>query len=197
MIHDVDACLAALIKAEALRETEAEVVFDAPTTGWAARRTGPAIDVFLYDLREDVTRRDAQTWPERDQSGRITGRRRGTRHFKLSYLLSAWTSRPEEEHRLLGQLLEALIRYDRIPATHLRGRMRDTTVLLNLALPPGPDRSVSDLWNALGGEMKPALDLVVGVAVDPARTYEVGKPVLEPPIVNVLRITGDGAEEAG
>jgi hypothetical protein len=188
MIHDVDASLAALIKAEALRETEADVVFDAPTTGWAARRTGPVVDVFLYDLREDVTRRDAQTWPERDQTGRITGRRRGTRYFKLSYLLSAWTSRPEEEHRLLGQLLEALIRYDRVPAAHLRGRMRDTTVLLNLALPPGPDRSVSDLWSALGGEMKPALDLVVGVAVDPARTYEVGKPVLEPPIVTVRRV---------
>jgi hypothetical protein len=194
MIHEVDACLAALVRAEALRETEAEVVFDAPTTGWAAKRTGPVIDVFLYDLREDVTRRDAQTWPERDQTGRITGRRRGTRYFKLSYLLTAWTSRPEEEHRLLGQLLEALIRYDRIPATHLRGRFRDTTMLLNLALPPGPDRSVSDLWSALGGEMKPSLDLVVGVAVDPARTYEVGKPVLEP-AVQVLRI-GTG-EEAG
>lgn len=190
MIHDVDACLSALLKAEALRDTEAAVVFDAPTTTWAARRTGPTIDVFLYDLREDVTRREAQTRPERDENGRITGRRRGTRFFKLSYLLTAWTNRPEEEHRLLGQLLEALLSFDRIPERHLRGRLRDSTVLLSLALPAGPDRSLSDLWNALGGEMKPSLDLVVGVAVEPAMTYPVGEPVTVGPQVRVVRRGG-------
>jgi hypothetical protein len=179
MIHEVDACLAALLKAEALRDTEAQVVFDAPTTSWAARRTGPVIDVFLYDLREDVTRREAQVWPERDGNGRITGRRRGARFFKMSYLLSAWTNRPEDEHRLLGQLLESLLRYDRVPDAYLRGRLRGKTVQLGLALPQGPDRSLSDLWNALGGEMKPSLDLVVTVAIEPARDYPVGPPVRE------------------
>ncbi len=198
MIHEVDACLAALIKAEALKETEAQVVFDAPTTSWAARRTGPVIDVFLYDLREDVARREAQTWPERDENGRITGRKRGARFFKLSYLITAWTNRPEEEHRLLGQLLEALLCYDRIPDDHLRGRLRDRTVLLNLALPAGPDRSLSDLWNALGGEMKPSLDLVVGVAIEPAQTYRVGRAVDHPAQVHVLRRGDNGSGgEAG
>jgi hypothetical protein len=58
MIHDVDASLAALIRAEALAGGEAEVVFDPPTKEWASRRHAPAVDVFLYDIREDVTRRD-------------------------------------------------------------------------------------------------------------------------------------------
>ncbi|HLL64125.1 MAG TPA: DUF4255 domain-containing protein [Micromonosporaceae bacterium] len=186
MIHDVDACLGALIKAEALAEPGTEVVFDAPTTSWAARRSGPAIDVFLYDIREDVSRRDAETRPERDPTGRVTGRRRGARFFKLSYLLTAWTNRPQDEHRLLGQLLETLLRYDRVPAAYLSGRLQDRTVLLSLALPAAPDRSLSDLWSALGGEMKPSLDLVVGVAIEPAQIYPAGPPVLEPAVVTVL-----------
>jgi Pvc16 N-terminal domain len=212
MIHDIDASLSALIKTEAMATTEAEVVFDAPTTEWAARRSGPVIDVFLYDLREDTGRRDAHSWPERDQTGRITGRRPGIRFFKLSYLLTAWTKRPEDEHRLLGQLLEALLCHDQIPETYLRGRVREQTVVLNLALPPGPDRSLTDLWTALGGEMKPSLDLVVVVPVAPERRYVVGPPVREEPRVHVLRhapglaageqaatgqVSGDGAGEDG
>jgi hypothetical protein len=185
MIQDVDASLAALIKAEALA-AEAEVVFDAPTTNWAARRTGPMIDVFLYDMREDVARRDANTEVQRDHTGRITGRRRGLRWYRLSYLVTAWTNRPEDEHRLLGQLLETLLCYDRIPVDYLTGRVREQRVSLSVSLPPGPDRSVSDLWNALGGEMKPSLDIVLGVPVQPKLTYPVGPPVLQPPQLQVL-----------
>jgi hypothetical protein len=185
MIQDVDASLAALIKAEALA-AEAEVVFDAPTTNWAARRTGPMIDVFLYDLREDVARRDANTNVQRDHAGRITGRQRGIRWYRLSYLVTAWTNRPDDEHRLLGQLLETLLCYDRIPEAHLAGRLREQTVSLSVSLPAGPDRSVSDLWSALGGEMKPSLDIVLSVPVLPAQTYPVGPPVLAPPQVQVL-----------
>lgn len=189
MIQDVDACLRALIRDAALRDGEASVVFDAPTTAWAARRTAPVVDAFLYDLREDVGRREAQARPERDVRGRIVGRRRGVRYFRLSYLLTAWTSKPEDEHRLLGQLLEALLPYDEIPGEHLRGRLRDEQVLINLALPPGPERSLSDLWNALGGEMKPSLDLVVVVPVQPARLYPVGKPVTVGPKAQAVRHT--------
>src|SRR6476469_2327772 len=98
MISDVDASLSALLRAEALNGTETEVVFDAPTTEWSSRRSGgPVVDVFLYDIREDPTRRDMAMQPQRDLTGRITGRRPGVRHFRLSCLLTAWTRRPADE----------------------------------------------------------------------------------------------------
>jgi hypothetical protein len=199
MISDIDASLSALLKAEALNGSEAEVVFDAPTTEWASRRSGPVVDVFLYDIREDVGRRDIAAQPQRDQTGRITGRRPGVRYFRLAYLLTAWTKRPEDEHRLLGQLLDALLRYDRIPDGHLRGRMRNEIVVLGLALPPSPDRSLTDLWSALGGEMKPSIDLVAVAPVRPARSYPVGPPVQEPRVRVLRRAAGrpSPAEEAG
>ena len=137
MISDVDAALSALLREEVLRGQSADIAFDAPTTEWAARRNGPVVDVFMYDIREDVERRDAAAQPVRDQRGRITGHRPGPRYFRLSYLLTAWTSRPEDEHHLLGQMLENLVRFDRIPAAHLSGRLADEQVVLQVALPPG------------------------------------------------------------
>lgn len=179
MIWDVDASLRSLLEAEALDGSGAEIVFDAPTTQWAARLGGPAVDVFLYDIHEDTERRNSQAIPVRDATGRITGRRPGARFFRMSYLLTAWTTRAEDEHRLLGQLLQNLVRFDRLPLAHLKGRLEGQTISITTAVPPAGDRSVSDLWTAVGGEMKPSLDLVLVVPLEPATSFVAGPPVQE------------------
>ena len=58
VIHEVDLALRSLIEREATDGTEVEVVFDAPTKDWASRRNVPTIDVYLYDIREDLHRRE-------------------------------------------------------------------------------------------------------------------------------------------
>ena len=64
------------------------------------------IDVYLYDIREDLRRRERGVLNEyNDDQTRIVGRHLPPRHFKLSYLVTAWTQRPEDEHRLLSALL--------------------------------------------------------------------------------------------
>jgi len=191
VIHEVDRSLAELIKAEVASGGDVDVVFDAPTKDWASRRSAPTINAFLYDIREDVGRRDAVPQPVRNAEGRVIAKRPPPRRFRLSYLLTAWTQRPEDEHRLLAQLLTGFVRYDEIPRTFLDGGLADldTPVLMFLALPPTQDRSLTDIWTALGGEMKPSLDLVVVAPVDPGRVYEPGPPVLEQPR---LRVGTDG-----
>ena len=181
MIHDVDDALRALIGADG--PTGVEVSFDAPTREWAARQNAPSINVFLYDIREDVARRDVATQVIRDEAGRVVERRPPARRFKLSYLLSAWTQRAEDEHRLLSGLLSQFLRHDAIPREFLRGSLEDAPcpVVLQLALPPTQDRSLSDIWSALGGELKPSLDLTVIAPLDPQRVFDAGPPVLERP----------------
>jgi hypothetical protein len=161
MISDVDASLAAFLKAEALGG-ETEVVFEAPTTDWASRRSGPVVDVFLYEIREDTRYRN-MVKPAGGRGGP------GVRHFRLSYLLTAWTKRLDDEHRLLGQLLETLLEYDRIPPEYLRGRFRDEPATLGLAMPSVAGHAHIDLWNALGGQMKPSIDLVAVAPTSPRR----------------------------
>lgn len=179
MIHEVDEALRALFRADPLAGGQVNVVFEAPTRDWAAKVNAPTVNLYLYDIREDMRRRERGLLNEYDDHGTVTGRRRPPRYFKLSYLITAWTRRPEDEHRLLSALLLCLLRYEALPADRLSGTLADlgVAVPMSVALPPPEDRSFADVWSALGGELKPSLDLVVSVPVTESPLYEAGPPV--------------------
>jgi len=183
MIQDVDEALKALVRRDALNGSGAEVVFDAPTKDWAVRRNSPTVDLYLYDIREDLARRSVGREEVRDQTGRITGRKPPGRYFKLSYLLTAWTQRPEDEHRLLAALLACFLTSDRVDPSLLGGALDglEEPITLTIAHPPPEDRSSSDVWSALGGELKPSLDLVVSVPVELGRLAATAPLVTELP----------------
>src|SRR3954449_11235068 len=105
MIHAVDEALRAMVRAEAVDSPDIEVVLDAPTKEWAGRRNAPTVDLYLYDIREDLRRRSRGLLNEYDAEERLRARTVPPRYFKLSYLVTAWTQRPEDEHRLLTSLL--------------------------------------------------------------------------------------------
>lgn len=178
MFVEVDEALRTLIGADAVDRNEVDVVFDAPTKDWAARRNSPTVNMFLYDIREDLRRRQRGLINEYDDRGVVVNRHQGPRYFKLSYLITAWTQRPEDEHRLLSALLSCFLRHDQIPPDSLTGTLADTglPVALNIALPPPEDRSFADVWSALGGELKPSLDLVVTAPADGGRRLPAAPP---------------------
>lgn len=186
MIHEVDAALLALIEREAVGTNDVEVLFDAPTKDWAGRRNAPTIDVYLYDIREDLRRRERGLLNEYDE-GRISARHLPPRFFKLSYLVTAWTQRPEDEHRLLSSLLACFLRHDCIPADLLSGPLADIglSVPLAIALPPPEDRSFADVWTALGGELKPSLDVVVSAPTWTGRVYPAAPLIQVPATVSM------------
>src|SRR5438094_4245659 len=166
MIQDVDESLRARVKRDALNGSKADVAFDAPNKEGSSRRNTPTVDLYLYDIREDLDQREVM-WEDIRGDSRdsrlITERRPPPRRFKLSYLVTAWTQRPEDEHRLLSALLSAFIRNPMIKAEDLEGALAepDLPVYLDVGQPPSQDRSLADVWSALGGELKPSLDVVV------------------------------------
>jgi hypothetical protein len=187
VIHEIDEALRTLIKREALKGTDVEVVFDAPTKDWSSRRNAPTADVYLYDIREDLRRRQVGRSEIRDDQTRVIARMQPPRWYKLSYLITAWTQRPEDEHRLLAAMLRCFLRFDAIPRDVLTGSLGSLpdSISVTCALPPPEDRALSDVWSALGGELKPSLDLVVTVPFDLTAEIEVGPPVLETPRIVV------------
>jgi hypothetical protein len=195
VIGEVDEALRALIRRDVLAGADIEVVLDAPTKDWAARRNAPTVDLYLYDLREDMRRRERGQVNEYDGRGRVVGRHLPPRWFKLSYLVTAWTQRPEDEHRLLSTLLYAFLRNETIPQELLSGRLAEIglPVTISVALPPPEDRSFADVWSALGGELKPSLDVVVTAPVDDGRRYGVGPPVEGEIVVGI----SDGVRSEG
>lgn len=167
MIHEVDETLRTLIREEALTGGGIEVLLEAPTKEWAARRNTPTVNLYLYDIREDLRRRELGRIPEYDSEGRVAARHRPPRYMKLSYLVTAWTQRPEDEHRLLSAMLAVLLANEMLPPSRLTGSLAELglPVPMTVALPPPEDRAFADVWTALGGELKPSLDVVVSVPV--------------------------------
>ncbi len=181
MIHEVDEALRLMVRSEALAGADVEVVFDAPTKDWAGRRNAPTVNLYLYDIREDLRRRERGLLNEYDGRGVVTARHLPPRHVKLSYLITAWTQRPEDEHRLLASLLSCFLGYEAIPPELLSGPLGELglPVPLTVALPPPEDRSFADVWTALGGELKPSLDIVASTPVDTGRSYPAAPPARE------------------
>jgi Pvc16 N-terminal domain len=182
MINEVDEALRSLLKAEILNGADVEVVFDAPTREWASRRNKPTIDLYLYDIREDIRRRQTGYVERRNTDGEVEERQELPRFYKLAYLITAWTQRPEDEHRLLSALLACFMMQEIVPETYVPPALTDVgiPVALQIAYPPPENRQVSDVWSSLGGDLKASIDLVVTLPIRPQAMMELAQAVMAP-----------------
>ncbi|MFE5586787.1 DUF4255 domain-containing protein [Kitasatospora sp. NPDC056531] len=197
MIHEVDEALRLLLAEAGLPERGVEVVFDAPTRDLAARRTAPTVSVFLYGIREETGRRQTGAVAEYDEDGVVVAHRAAPRWFELAYLVTVWTNRPQDEHRLLAEVLQCLTAVDALPARVLTGTLAELGLTVGLDI-TGRETglpSVSDVWSALGGELRPSIDLRVLAPLPGGRT-PVGPPVTEGLVVRVEDTTREGAASA-
>ncbi|MGP3948772.1 DUF4255 domain-containing protein [Streptomyces sp. 7N604] len=196
MIHEVDEGLRRLLGESGLEASGVEVVFDAPTRDWAARRSAPTVCAFLYDIREDATRRGTGSGEVYDADGQLVVRRTPPRWFELTYLVTAWASRPQDEHRLLSQVLACLVATDTLPARLLTGSLAELGLTVGLDTGgSGLDApAASDVWSALGGEMKASLGVRVRAPLAGVSTA-VAPPVTEGLVVRSAA-RSDGGEAA-
>jgi hypothetical protein len=195
VIHDVDQLLEKLVRRDALNGSAVDLVFDAPTKEWVAKRSGPAVNLYLYDIREDLQRR-VPIWEDaRGSDGQVTGRKQPPRRFRLAYLVTAWTQRPEDEHRLLSSLLLCMLRNPMLKPGDLGGSLdaADLPVYIEVGQPESQERSLADIWSALGGELKPSLDVVVTAPVVLTQDTYFGPPVLSGPTIGLA--SANGGEE--
>jgi hypothetical protein len=176
MIDDLDRTLQQLLRHElppGLFEQVA-VSFAAPDNEFPpASVTLPAVDLFLYDIRENLELRNTQWIVEHKNNGTAT-RRRAPVRVDCSYLITAWPSENSttpafDEHRLLSEVMKALLRHPIIPEVLLQGSLRGHEPPLPASsLHPGRLQSLAEFWQALGGKPKAALNytVTIGVPVD-------------------------------
>src|SRR4029077_19845109 len=146
VIHEIDESLRRLVLRDAVNGSGVELSFDAPTKEWASRRNTPAINIYLYDIREDLARREVEYEEIRDADGRVTERRPPPRRYTLSYLVTVWTQRPEDEHQVLSSLAARFLQFDRLPQDVLSETLaaQPYAVRTTVALPPPRDRTLAD-----------------------------------------------------
>ena len=168
-----------------------DVAFEAPDRDWGAGLTRPTVNLFLWDVRRNLDQRDAGMELLEDEDGR-RHRRPPLPRVACRYLITAWTADVGDEHRLLGTLLATLLTTSELPAEYLPEGLAglDPLPSVQVALPDGGNHG-ADFWSALGGQLKPGLDLVVTVTVDAATLATAGPPTDRHELI--LRQTGDPA----
>lgn len=144
----------------------------------------PAVDLFLYDIRENLELRDMSWVVERQNDGTAIKQRAPVR-VDCSYLITAWssessTTRALDEHRLLSEVMKVLLRHPTIPEVLLQGSLKgQAPPLPSSTLQPGRLQSVGEFWQAVGGKPKAALNYTVTIGVAPDRQIETEPPVVE------------------
>jgi Pvc16 N-terminal domain len=179
MLHLLDESLEAFLRATVpLPPRDVDVVFEAPDGEWAAGISRPTVNLYLWDIRPNLTEREyGEELVEQDGGRRF--RREPLPRMDCRYLVTAWTTDVRDEHSLLGDVLAALVLHPVIEAEHLQGPLADVRPLPTARLRTGDGTENSDFWSALGGQLKPGLDLVITATVDAATLTAAGPPVQE------------------
>lgn len=177
MLHDLDITLEELLKTElpptlvgASAATRVSISFATPDREFASQISqAPVINLFLYDVRENLELRSNEWVLDRQPSGTATRRRPPVR-VDCSYAITIWVTNsqadPQTEHRLLGEVMRALLRHPTIPRAVLQGSMREQEILpRGLTLRPTQLQSLGEFWQAMGGRPKPALNYTVTLAI--------------------------------
>ena len=181
MINDLDSALRTLLKRELPPSlaSQVSISFDPPDDQFPPQAiTLPAIDLFLYDVRENHDLRSNEWSVSRDSSG-VARRSLPLVRIDCSYLITAWPSKgtptpTEDEHRLLGETIMVLLRYPTLPSAVLQGQLGSQELPLPTSvLQPGQLQSLGEFWQALGGKPKAALNYTVTIAVQPFEVVEV------------------------
>jgi hypothetical protein len=171
MFHDLDQVLRQLLIREIpVKKREIDIVFDQPSREWSARLGRPTLNLFLHDIRENIKVRQSQQWiVERNPDGTALQKRVPPR-IALHYMITAWANDPDDEHNLLARTLMALYRHPHVPDDLLPESFKNQPVPIPLEVAQEDTlRSPADVWNALDNEVRPAIPLVVTMALDPYR----------------------------
>ena len=177
MLHLLDESLEAFLRATVpLGKREVDVSFAAPDRDWAARVSRPTVNLYLWDVRRNLDERDGGMETVIGEGGRPL-RRPPLPRVDCRYLVTAWTTEVRDEHSLLGHTLAALLLHNTLEERYLQGSFAQVRPLPTIEVAASDGKDNSDFWSALGGQLKPGLDVVVTATVDAALLVAAGPPV--------------------
>jgi hypothetical protein len=171
MIADLDESIKKLLVEDMpVKNGEIDIKFDQPKREWSARLTKPTINLYLYDLRENVDLRQAHfqnvtNGNPRDNLARL---KKTPHRLDCYYMLTTWAAEPEDEHRLMTRTLMSFFRNPRFPEHLLVGTLQnpqfsiDTHVARHDKL-----TNPAEVWSALDNEMRPTVCYTATITLDP------------------------------
>jgi hypothetical protein len=149
---------------------DADVRFERPDDDWVASLTQPTVDFFLFDVRENVERRETNLQLQ-FKNGRAE-RRMPPRRIDLAYMVSVLTTEVADEHELLWRVLATLLKHQELPDDALPEPMRGLGGASGRLATPQDAFNLLDIWSAIGTRPRPALCYVLTAPLDLAFTFD-------------------------
>jgi hypothetical protein len=177
-LADLDEALRTLLKRELERHgfEGVDIAFDAPASDWSAKLTNPTVNLFLYDLRENVGESEVTPRNLRVNGAMIAAP--PPMRLEITYSVTAWTKAVQDEHRLLSQVLAILFSHVALPADLLAGRLASASLLRAIETEVGrPKEEKADFWTSIGGRYKASIDYAVKLEVESGLTFTRGPEV--------------------
>jgi hypothetical protein len=144
----------------------ADIIFDRPSDTLAPAKS--TVDLFLYDLRENLDYRLNESTSTRVGNQTIT--HPAKLRLACSYLATAWpvggVDLALQEQRLLSEVLVVLSHYPTIPSTFLNGTLvGQDPPLPMVAMHPDALKNLAEFWSSLGSKLRASLTVTVTISV--------------------------------
>lgn len=162
MILETDQALLALTKTRVLGNAAVTVTFDPPARPWIQALKTPAVNFFLFDIRENTHRREVMYEQVRDAGGKVVGHRPPALRYDLHYTVTVWGAPVAMEHRILALVLRCFGALPTVPRELLPQALAQLPHEVHLTTAAGTKRG---MFLNLAGEVKAGFELTATVAM--------------------------------
>jgi Pvc16 N-terminal domain/Carboxypeptidase regulatory-like domain len=190
VIKELDASLETLLTSEAATGSElaaATISFSVPDEDWRGAGTGLDLDIYLYQISENRDLRSNERRYRPQVGGGVDVDPFPTR-VECCYLITAWNKaddtggedRELQEHRLLSQVLYALLRNPTMPITYMTAPLvaaQELTLPVITAQLDGAG-TTADFWTGLGTYLRPSVTCKVTLALELGRSFRAAEVTL-------------------
>lgn len=185
MLNDLDNSLKTLLEKELPADLVGQVTISFESPDRQAGQDANAINLFLYDVRENWDLRSNEWHLERN-NGRVTQQPPPAR-VDCSYLITAWSKIPdnqqgkaEQEHLFLGEVMKVLLHHRLLPAGVLQGELEGQEPAVRAKpLQASQLQSLGEFWQAMGSKPKAMLNYTVTISVPVGEPVNLGRPVTD------------------
>ncbi len=173
MLQDFDKTLEKLLTQQGnLSSGDIEISFEQPTREWSGRLNRPTLNCFCFDLRENLKLRNMEM--NTTVNGNIARRSFPARRMDLSYLVTAWARKIEDEHQLLWRGLSILKRYTQLTPDDCEGALRHQNYPIPFLVADMSSSTISmvDLWSVMDNQMRLGFIVLATVELNTQTGFE-------------------------
>jgi hypothetical protein len=187
VIAETDQALAAVLKAKVLGTAPINIAFDPPSRPWIQSLKAPTVNLFMFDVRENVHRRESAYENVRDDEGKVIARRPPMQRWDLHYTLAVFAPNVIVEHKVLAAIIRYFAGIEVLPVEVLPPALAEPGYPILISAGAGMKRG---MFLNYAGDLKAGLELAVTVPMPPPAAPAPQPPVQQPPQIQVEPVPG-------